>query len=247
MPRRSALFQFKQGDHACLFYRSQESLLEILSPYVADGLRRGERCFGAQSASTVKRLFYDLRFLGIDVEREIRRGALEFHTEGEVYFRTGKFEPHAMIDMLLNSVDEAVRSGFSGFRTAGELSWAAQGRRSCDQIITYEKLVERAYPGRPATGLCQYPIDKFAPEVLEAVLSAHRMQVDDMDPNKAHAALHVGYPECSAEIVAAKDATAPTYYYVVQRHEPRDIMGWGVAPNFDGAASRVEKIAAESN
>lgn len=245
MARRSALFQFKQGDHACVFYRSENSLMEILSPYVAEGLRKGERCFGAQKASTLKRLFYDLRFLGIDVEREIRRGALEFHTEDEVYFPRGKFEPHLMIDMLLNSIDEAARSGFSGFRTAGELSWAAQGRRRCDQVISYEKLVERAFPGRAATGLCQYPIDKFPPEVLTGVLDAHRMHIEDMQSGAACAALHVRYPTCSAEIVADKSENAPNYYYVVEQQQPKNLLAWGIAADFDAAAACAEKIAAE--
>src|ERR1700733_3649675 len=37
--------QFSHGDHVCHFYQSNESLLTMLSPFVADGLKKGERCF----------------------------------------------------------------------------------------------------------------------------------------------------------------------------------------------------------
>jgi len=53
--------------------------MEMLSPCIAVGILRGERCFCAQKPEVLKRLEYDLRFIGIDTDREIRRGALELH------------------------------------------------------------------------------------------------------------------------------------------------------------------------
>lgn len=35
MLRHSPLFHFKPGDHACVFYRSEDSLLDVLTPHVA--------------------------------------------------------------------------------------------------------------------------------------------------------------------------------------------------------------------
>jgi len=34
-----SLFQFKHGDHTCVFYSAITSLLEILTPYIVEGLR----------------------------------------------------------------------------------------------------------------------------------------------------------------------------------------------------------------
>ena len=88
---------------------------------------KGERCFGAQKPNILKRLYYELRFRGIDVDRELKRGSLEFHTEEEVYFSKGIFEPAVMMEMLLQSINDSAEKGFSGFRTAGDLSWAVRG------------------------------------------------------------------------------------------------------------------------
>ena len=146
MFRHSLLFQFKHGDHTCVFYRNEDSLREVLTPYVADGLRRNERCFCAQTPEICKRLIYDLRFLGIDTDTAIARGALEIHTWDEVYFPNRKFEPAAMMDLLLTSMEDAQNRGFTALRTAGELSWASEGRADWDQLFAYEQMVDDIFP-----------------------------------------------------------------------------------------------------
>ena len=35
MVRNVPLFQFKHGDHICVFYQSADALMEVLTPYVA--------------------------------------------------------------------------------------------------------------------------------------------------------------------------------------------------------------------
>jgi len=57
MFRQSPLFQFRHGDHICVFYRSEDSLREVLTPYIAEGLRRGQKCFCAQKPYIGGQLF----------------------------------------------------------------------------------------------------------------------------------------------------------------------------------------------
>jgi len=244
--RHSPLFQFKHGDHTCLFYRSEDALMEVLTPYVGEGILKGERCFCAQKPEILKRLIYDLRFLGLDTDKEIKRGALELHTENEAYFPNNRFEPLVMMEMLTRSIAETAEKGFTGFRSAGELSWAVQGRNECDQIIEYEQMVERAFPGRPAIGLCQYAVNAFTPEVLELVLETHRLHLSDTHEDCHHSSLHVQYGTHGAEIVANKLLIDPHYYYVVQQVLQREIIGWGVAPTFDGATTSAEQIVRDT-
>lgn len=70
-------------------------------------------------------------------------------------------------------MEDATAQGFSALRTAGELSWAAQGFAGCDQLLTYERWVDEYFPGRRAIGLCQYDVNAFTPGVLAAVVDAH--------------------------------------------------------------------------
>jgi|HubBroStandDraft_5_1064220.scaffolds.fasta_scaffold147452_2 hypothetical protein len=247
MFRQSPLFEFRHGTHACVFYRSDDALLEVLTPYIAKGLIQGERCFCAQRPEILKRLVYDLMFLGIDTDKEIKRGALELHTEDDVYFPNKQFEPAIMMNMLVRSIQQARDHGFAAFRSAGDLSWAVRGRNECDNVLGYEKMVSTYYPGRPAIGLCQYPVSDFPAPVLERVLQNHRMHLSDTAPNSYHSSIHIHYDQCDAEVVADKYITNPRYYYVVQRHQPREIVGWGISPTFDGATANVDQLATKAN
>ncbi len=246
MFRHSLLFQFKHGDHTCVFYRNEDSLREVLTPYIADGLRRNERCFCAQTPNICKRLIYDLQFLGIDTDAAIRRGALEIHTCDEAYFPNGKFEPAAMMDLLLRSMVDARNKGFSALRTAGELSWASEGGADCDQLVPYEKLVDETFPGKAAIGLCQYNIARLAPEIQERVIGAHRQHLYDGRPSSLQSGLSIRTGNCWTEIVADKLVINPSYYYVVQRRKPTEILGWGIAPSFEVAHEQAEQLASKA-
>ncbi len=238
---QAPLFQFQHGDHICVFYRTETALLEILTPYIAEGLRKGERCFCVQTNEVIRRLSMDLQFIGVNVEREMARGALEFHTENEVYFENGGFDGNAMIRRLMHSIDESAKAGFTGFRTAGELTWAAADTH-CKQVLGYEKMVEQSYPGKRAIGLCQYRMSAFDPKVLESLLETHRMHLIEPDHASRFASVQIGHGLYATEIVADKVTSHPNYYYVVQDRRPKQVIGWGVARDFESANTEAQEL-----
>jgi hypothetical protein len=243
MRRNNSLFRFQRGDHACVFYSDTNSLMDVLTPYVAEGLRNGERCFLAQKPDTLRALTNDLRFLGVDIEHEVKRGALELHTTSEVYFNNKQFDPEGLMGLLERSVEESVRQGFSAFRTAGELSWAVEGRNDCDQLMGYEEMVQASYPGKPAVGICQYSIRSFPPDVLDRVVERHGKVLDFDGAGATHASLRIRRGLCEAEICTNKKADAPAYQYVIHRQDG-EILHWGKEPDFDGALRSVENLIA---
>ncbi|HKQ86006.1 MAG TPA: MEDS domain-containing protein [Candidatus Acidoferrales bacterium] len=237
-----SLFQFRHGDHLCVFYRSEDALMEVLTPFIAEGLRNGERCFCVQREEIFKRLEYDLRFIGVDIDGARKIGALEFHSMNEVYLSGGRFEPAAMMDMLVRSIEDSLKRGFSGFRSAGDLSWAVEGRNECSQLIGYEALVEECFPGKRAAGMCQYPIASFPPEVLKRILSLHRQRIVEPGSPCSHASLSVSGSHCITEIIADKFVVKPKYYYVVEQWDRGDVLGWGTAPDFNAASLQAENL-----
>jgi hypothetical protein len=239
-----SLFEFKHGDHICVFYSDIASLLDVLTPFIAEGLRNNERCFCAQPPEILRALSTDLRFLGIDTEREVKRGALELHTTNEVYFPNRQFEPLALMELLERSIADSVRQGFSGFRPAGDLSWAVDGRDECDRLLDYEKLVEASYPGKPVNGICQYPIKRFKPDVLKRVVDAHKKVLDNSAPESSNVSLCIRDSKCEAEIVVNKLTVCPSYHYVVGR-DRGDVLGWGESANFDAALKGVQRLISE--
>jgi hypothetical protein len=147
-----------------------------------------------------------------------------------------------MMEMLTDSITKASSQGFTGLRTAGEMSWALRGRNLCDQILEYETMVDQCFPSQRVIGLCQYSIDEFSAEILESVLEHHRLHLSDTSSSSLHSSLQIRYGSYSAEVVADKFLVDPRYYYVVQQQQPREVIGWGVAPTFDSAAARAEQM-----
>lgn len=241
----SSVFQFKRGDHICIFYRDAATLVETLVPYLIDGLRKGERCFCAQRPEIISPLRRALESRGVDTHQEIRRGALEIHSEDEVYFPQGAFEPQAMMELLERSIDESLRQGFAGFRTAGEMSWALSGRKGCDQLPAYEEMVNATFPEKAAIGICQYPVHSFSPAALDSIIAAHRMALQETMISTNHSALSMRRGEYVADIVADRFDPATAFHYVVQKHGGKDVLGWGIEQGMDQAMQASHSIIDE--
>jgi len=183
----------------------------------------------------ILRLRIALEARGVDTHREVRRGALEIHSEDEVYFPNGRFEPQAMMEMLERSIEDSLRQGYAGFRTAGEMSWAIRGRTGCDQLPAYEQMVDASYRGKAAIGICQYPVHGFPPEILERAIAAHRMALEQTMISTNHSALSIRRGNYIADIVADRFNPAAAFHYVVQKHGAREILGWGIEPGMEEA------------
>jgi hypothetical protein len=242
MFRHNPLFEFKHGDHACLFYRDEDSLREVLAPYIAEGLRKGERCFCAQNPRTIGLLAGDLQLRGIPIEQEVKRGALEIHTDREFYFPNGVFQPTVMLEMLRRLIEDSVARGFAAFRIAGDTSWAARSQNHCEHLIRYEAMIDRLFPGKAATALCQYHINHLPQEVLAAAPGVHKLHLAEMEPHSLHASVHLSDENYAAEIVANRIAANPSFYFVVHQRTPEQLLGWGVAPDFGSATRHIEEI-----
>src|SRR5579884_3078106 len=243
----TSLIKFKRGDHICIFYRDENSLTQTLAHYIAAGLQNGERCFCAQKQQMIPRILNSLEALGVNTAREVERGALELHTEDEVYFTNGRFEPQVMMEMLEQSIVDAVACGFTGFRTAGELSWAMDRNQGdtaalCDQIVRYETMVERSYPGKPAIGVCQYPAHRFPREVVQRVLESHRMAIEETMVSVNHSTLTLRSGDFLADIVTDRVNPGEAFHYVVQKQGSPEVLSWGQEPSMDGAIRLAENI-----
>lgn len=243
MLKSAPLFRLKHGNHICVFYRDETHLLETFAPYVAEGLRKGERCVCAQKRNMIEPLHSALKSIGVDEKREIKRGALEIRTEDEVYLGGGNFDPGAMMRVLETSIIDSVKQGFTGFRFAGEGSWAAEGRS--DQLIEYERIIDAAYEKKPAIIICQYPTNQFSEKTLKDALESHRLALTETRPGADHSSLTIRQGDYVVDIVADRKNPRTKFYYVAQPHGRSDIVGWGDEQSFDNAVREGESLIRE--
>jgi len=114
-----------------------------------------------------------LQAAGIDVRRELRRGALLLLSARDAYLATGRFDPDRTIDSAAAFVAEASRDGFDGVYATGEMSWALGGDPGCERLVEYEARVASVFEEGTLAGLCQYDRRRFSPALLRDIVRTH--------------------------------------------------------------------------
>jgi hypothetical protein len=229
------LFRFKRGGHVCVFYHDETTLLEFLVSYVREGLREGEKCYLVQSPSIVRRLPSALGRAGVCFKEEVEQNAIELYCTDDVYLKSGRFDVHAMMWQLEESISGAVANGFQGLRTAGDLGWAAAINLSHETLTLYERLVQETFPHRQAIGVCQYPIHMFPKELLEKVLETHQASLQQPQVDSCHSCLSIRDRAFTLDVVADRQEPQNTVYYVVQKLGSTDIVGFGAEATVENA------------
>jgi hypothetical protein len=163
----------EQGEHLCLLYEHGDDQLAISVTYLAEGLRRGERCLFASDPATFTALRGALASGGIDVEQEVSRGALLLLTKEQAHLRGGGFDLESMLGLLQQAVRDALDAGYRGLRAAGDMSWILDNAPGTEQVVAYEAMMNEFYPTVAALGLCLYDRRRLAPPALEDALRTH--------------------------------------------------------------------------
>jgi hypothetical protein len=162
------------GDHACVIYSASTELTSVVTAYLYEGLRAGERCWYAGfSASELSGVRTALETMNVAVADAEARGALRLATADEIYLPDGTFNSERMLQNTENAIRGAVRDGFTGLRLAGEMSWAMQPKPGTDQVMEYEGSVETVLRASAAVGLCLYHRRRMPAELLDDALAKH--------------------------------------------------------------------------
>jgi hypothetical protein len=114
------------------------------------------------------------------------------------------------------------------------------------EILEYEKLVEKSFSGKRAIALCLYAVDEFRLDVLDSVLESNSLPLDESKRNSFHSSINIRLGKNGAEIVADKLTVDPRNFYVVQQVRPREVVGWGIASDFDSATAEAEQLVRDA-
>jgi hypothetical protein len=165
----------RPGWHFCQFYRDFDQLLDLVAPYVAEGLRNGEACFWVMpEAVTTQAACEALRRHVGDVEPYLASGQLEMLSHPRWYFNAGgrmkSFEEVAKA--LLEKQDRALARGFKFLRAAGDAGWVS-GTEESKCFIDYEMKVNAVLGATKVAAICTYRADVTADEFV-AIVTAHQ-------------------------------------------------------------------------
>jgi len=172
-----AISDLQAGDHACCLYESEEEHRALLTPYLRQGLERGEKVVYIVDARTAETVVGYLRDDGVQVEIYLRSGQLSILTVKEAYLRDGAFSPDGMIALLGDETKRALEEGYTAFRVTGEMTWALQGVPGSERLMEYESNLNDFFVDSKAIGLCQYDRRRFDPAILLGALATHPIAV----------------------------------------------------------------------
>lgn len=165
----------KPGWHFCQFYRNSNQLLDMVAPYLAEGLKNGEGCFwvlpqavARQAASIAIAQWIE------DVDSYFASGQLEIMSHPDWYLdasgRLKSFEEVA--NALLAKQDRALARGFKLLRAAGDAGWVS-GTEQSKSFIDYEMKINAALGTTKVAAVCTYRADVTADELV-AIITAHQ-------------------------------------------------------------------------
>jgi len=154
LPRELATL--RHGDHLCLPYEDHDDRDQVIAPFIADGLARGERCVYILEPDQHDTLMKMLAAAGVNAGRARDRGALLLRTPQDIYFRSGKFDPDDTLALADELIASALADGFAGVRASGETAAPEVYGVTWQTVFSYEVRCNERFAGRPITALCRY-------------------------------------------------------------------------------------------
>ncbi|MGI5245943.1 MEDS domain-containing protein [Dactylosporangium sp. CA-139066] len=169
--------RIRPGDHLCLPFASEAEQREVVSAYIADGLRRGERVLYFADRTHADAIDAWLGPHSVDGALAIARGQLDVRPAGD-----GAFDPAEVVVGIRDAVRDARAAGFQGLRLTGEMSWALRGAPTHVRLHEYESgVASTVVDSGDLAAVCQYDERIFATADLPALL-AHHAGVVRIDP-----------------------------------------------------------------
>ena len=165
------------GSHICVFYSDPATRDEVVMPFLAQGLRTGEKCVCVLASLDPQEVLAQLGH-HVDLDLSVERGQLELATPAEAYLPTGQFAPDDMFSFWKETAIAAEAADYGIARAAGEMprELDADGRR---QFMGYEARLTEFIADLPALILCLYDLRLSGGEVLMDVLRTHPVVIVD--------------------------------------------------------------------
>jgi PAS domain S-box-containing protein len=161
------------GTHFCLFYETQQDLLDTFVPYFIAGLENNECCIWVVSQSLTKQDAIDaLRQALPDLARHLAQGSIDVFSYDGWYLQNGVFNGDSVIRSWKQHVAEALAKGYSGMRLVSDNAWLSQDR--WETFSAYEQRLDESLTDQRIRILCAYPTTTIRAAEMMDVARTHQ-------------------------------------------------------------------------
>jgi hypothetical protein len=169
--------RLRPGDHAFLGYAHDDQRWDILGVFTRQGLARDEKVFRLVDVDYSPWWVASLVTGGAAAARRaVRAGQLVVSNTPR--FARGKFDARRLVEGAHRRIDTVLAEGFSGLRSASEMSLALAPVDHLGQAVEYETALHAALfaekSARPFTALCYWDERLFGgTAAIEAARAVH--------------------------------------------------------------------------
>lgn len=157
------------GAHVGHFYQTEAERLDLVTPFLAHGVRQGDRCvYLAQPEESREDLLSSLADEELDVERAVDEGRLEV--------RAGLKDP-SELERLLTDNAELVPSSYPTLRWGGDMIWSREKMSDSRSLMRWETACNTFRHRDRAVFFCQYQLSEFSGDVVMDALQTHPVTI----------------------------------------------------------------------
>ena len=160
------------GTHLCQFYESKQDLIDILVPYLAEGLRSNEFCMWVTSPPLeVAEATEALRKVVPDLNVYLGEGQIEIVPYAEWYLLRGEFDGKRVLKGWVEKEQAALKRGFAGLRLTGDMLWVE--RDLWKSFVDYEEAINSVIGEHKIIAVCTYCLTECTGTAVLDVVSNH--------------------------------------------------------------------------
>jgi AcrR family transcriptional regulator len=156
--------------HVCGLFEGPDAALDVVAPFVLEGLAQAERIFClVQAPDAFRGRLAGKRGLAsvVDAQR------VEVRTWSDSYLPDGRFSATRTLAYLRVSLRDGSAHDYRGTRLIGEMAWGQDDVPDVDELIAYESGVD-AILGRPRDAiLCVYDVRSHSASRIAAIQAVH--------------------------------------------------------------------------
>ena len=124
--------------HICAFFHSADEEYRVLSPFIREGIARGEKAFHIVDPALVDDHMGRLRAAGIDADQAAARGQLVVKRWQDAYLRDGHFDQDRMLSLIEEVLAAGPREGYPLTRLVAHMEWALEDFPGVNDLVEYE-------------------------------------------------------------------------------------------------------------
>lgn len=164
------------GAHYCLFYNSEDDMVELLAHYFKNGIENGELCVWVTPHNDVevkarKALADVMPYL--DPGR--MKGQVEFLKAIDWYLKGGYFHSDRVFNEWFDKLNTSLEQDYSGLRVTGDLGW--HGETDWLNLMDYETHLNDSIPANKLAAICTYPLETISASQLIDVVNRHQAAI----------------------------------------------------------------------